>query len=386
MAEVEEECSASAAWSELPEDTREEVLAFLPLDCLCRSRSVCKEWNALLSSTKFITNKWAEAPLNKKPWLVLCKENNQRGSSMDCSRYCFFTRTWKNCISFSFLPRGDEKVQYFGSAQGLFLVDIPHGRNTVCNPLTRTFLQLPPMPSIKILMTRGIVGWKVDDQETYKVVAVGLSHSNDVLQVEIYDSSEKSWGVVRYLPESLDKFDLSQGIVFCDDFFYWIGLDREAGMGVLGFSILEGTSTFIPFPELANGNTIWPKLLICRSRILLAGGIGLRRVWSMSMNMYTMFEIMEVILWEFQKDSSSSSWKEIARMPPSLCEVFQRRSFHSFECVGVEDCVCFTSYRCMDFAVYNLNEETWSWLPTIDAGDGYPRVMAFKPRPDMKVW
>lgn len=379
---MEVECLATASWYELAEDTKEDILARLPPECLCRSRAVCKEWNALSTSTKFITNKWAEALPNKKPWLVLCKENNGRGGSVNCWRYCFFTRTWKN-ISFSFLPRGDEKVLYIGSAQGLFLVDIPYGINTVCNPLTRTFLELPPMSSIQSLMARGIVGWRVDTQETYKVVAVGLSRPNDVLKVEIYDSFNKSWRVVGCLPENLTMPVAPQQIVFCDGFFYCMISNRGAGMGVLGFSILEGTFTFTALPDLVDGihprprirlgpqprilfnlgTTINPKLLSCGSRILLAASRGRSA-------------LTEVFLWEFQNDSSS--WKEIAK---SSCE-----GIRSFECVGVEDCVYFADCQCKNFAVYNLNEDTWSWLPTIDAEYRVQRLMAFKPRPDRKVW
>jgi len=243
------------------------------------------------------------------------------------------------------------------------------------------------MSSIKILMTKGIVAWNVDNQETYKVVVVGLSRQSNVRIVEIYDSFQKSWVIAGHLPENLDDFGLSRGIVFSNGFFYYTTLHRAGGMGVLGFSIGEGTSIFTPLPELGNGNTMWTKLLTCGSRILLAGGRGQKR----GSSLYTVRKIIDLILWEFDSDSksSSSSWKEIARMPSSLCQVFQRNSyFDSFECVGVGDCMCFTSGRCMDIAVYCLSEETWSWLPTpttIHKPYGYPRVMTFKPRPDMQV-
>jgi hypothetical protein len=52
---------------------------------------MCKEWNALLSSTKFITNDWAATPPNNKPWLVL----HYPGIPLTCMDYCFFTNTWK---------------------------------------------------------------------------------------------------------------------------------------------------------------------------------------------------------------------------------------------------------------------------------------------------
>ena len=150
---------------------------------------------------------------------------------------------------------------------------------------------------------------------------------------------------------------------------------------------------FTPFPEFANGNTIdWPnlpvpELLICGSRILLAGLVGPEDLLGVP---------LELILWEFDKDSnpSSSSWKEIARMPPALREVYGERkrclySFNSFRSVAVGDYMCFTSGFSVVVAVYNLSEETWSWLATPTSKrpriQHHHRLMAFNPRPDMKV-
>lgn len=381
--------SARASWYELPEDTKEDILACLPLESLCRSRAVSQEWNALFTSTRFITNKWAEALPNKKPWLVLCEGNNGRGGSVNCWRYSFFTQTWKNCMSFSFLPQGDKKVHYVGSAQGLFLVDLQSSipcnpqkgsLRWICNPLTGAFLELPPMSSIKSLTVRGIVGWKVGTQETYKVVAVGTQDSHNKVKVEIYDSFNKSWGLVACLPQNFVMGGgLPRDIVFCNGFFYCMIFHLEGtipltSMGVLGFSILEGTFTFIPLPQLVGPPQLvrfsFYKLLVCGSRILLA----LIRGFSMFVD-GCWIRSTHVILWEFQKDSSS--WKEIAR---SSCE----RIEESFDCVGMEDCVCFAD--CENFSIYNLNEDTWSWLPTINGEYGVQRLMAFTPRPDRKVW
>ena len=64
MAEVELGHLARGGWDELPDDTKEKILARLPLECLCRSPAVSKEWNALFSCPKFITEKWAEEPTN----------------------------------------------------------------------------------------------------------------------------------------------------------------------------------------------------------------------------------------------------------------------------------------------------------------------------------
>ena len=185
----------------------------------CGSRCVCKEWNVLFLSSKFITNRWAEAPPNKEPWLFLCRESEEE--PVNSSAYCFFTQTWKNCSSLSFISKRSEYAKYGafyrGSAQGMFLVDVYSDgprRYYVCNPLTRVFLKLPSQSSIGYILTRDIVARNVGNQETYKVVVVGLSREWDVMIAETYDASEKSWVVVGHLPGNFDYFDLSRGIKF----------------------------------------------------------------------------------------------------------------------------------------------------------------------------
>lgn len=88
-------------------------------------------------------------------------------------------------------------------------------------------------------------------------------------------------------------------------------------------------------------------------------------------------------------------------MPPSMCEDLNRNfPQHQIDslskCVAVGDCVCFILYKVievMEVVVYSLSAKQWSWLPSCSLGDenamarqaGYATVMAFEPRPDMKV-
>ena len=46
---------------------------------------------------------------------------------------------------------------------------------TVCNPVTRTFIRLPPKVSVRTTVSIGIAGGEGDSRETYKVVVVGDS-------------------------------------------------------------------------------------------------------------------------------------------------------------------------------------------------------------------
>ena len=133
---------SSWCWSELPYNLKKDVLACLPVEYLARFSAVCNEWNALFSSTKFITNRWAKAIPNRKPLLILLSSN----CKFPCETYCFYTLTWKCFISFNFLQEAGS-LEYHGSVAGLFLLSIRPYSNAptyhVCNPLTRTSLQLP---------------------------------------------------------------------------------------------------------------------------------------------------------------------------------------------------------------------------------------------------
>jgi hypothetical protein len=89
---------------ELPDDLIEEILPWLPAEYVCKLGTVCKEWDALFSSTRFITTQWADAPPNKKPILLVGAVEYNR----DCFAYSSFTRSWKT--SRLSLPKIDMKV------------------------------------------------------------------------------------------------------------------------------------------------------------------------------------------------------------------------------------------------------------------------------------
>ena len=62
MGDMEKCCDFSV----LHMDLKEEILAWLPIESVCRFRSVSKEWNGILSR-EFITNKWVKKAPNRDP-------------------------------------------------------------------------------------------------------------------------------------------------------------------------------------------------------------------------------------------------------------------------------------------------------------------------------
>ena len=407
------QCSTIA--NELSDDLKEEIFAWVPVKSLGRFRAVSKHWNALLSSTKFITTKWAEAPPNREPWLVIYGEKYS-STNCTCLAYSFYTQGWQenSCASISFMqeryPSFLYSYNFLGYAAGLFLhqlfdislfdynMSIAEDNDlsfdmstvfeyTVCNPVTRSFTRLPRKLSIGTTFAEGIVEGEGDSRGTYKVVMVSDGEKKNI--VEIYDSSEKSWSIAGHLLQ--DVILKNREMVFCDGCFYCNAVrsgDME-DLGITGFSLREGAGIFALLPKIANGkHMVHRELLACGLRLLVAASIANEGE--------TLLE--EVIIWEFEKqkldgssssssvDSSSSLWKEIAKMPPSMCNDLKRNSpRQEIKIVAVGDHVCFVGYHVMNVPDYKLNENSWTWLPSCPLDYHNYVVTAFEPRLNMEV-
>eukprot|EP01018_Ginkgo_biloba_P037792 Gb_31804 [translate_table: standard] len=357
-------------WGELPEHVVERILQCLPWECLFRFRIVCKQWNNLLSSAHF-RNLWRAAAA-KQPWLLLCMPNAQMGS---CLVFSFFTGAWRT-VSLSFLPERSH-LNYKGSAAGLLLADIPARSSTgnayewrcVCNPLSRKCMKLPGMLSITTVMARGIVCGH--DRESYKVVVVGESRSNSVV-VEVFNSINQTWKIAGKIPECISVIE-NEHMVFCNGFFFCMTLQD----GILAYDIQKESWTSLPMPTTVTNN-LWPRLMACGSSLVMARLVKRNHV------------LKEVIIWELCLDQAKHpcNWREIGRMPNSLCQDLHRSSFSSwFECAGVGDKVCFRSHGSLEVLVFSLAHRSWSWLPKCPAtyADSRLRTLAFEPRPDMDL-
>jgi len=208
----------------------------------------------------------------------------------------------------------------------------------------------------------------------------------------VYDSNDRSWRIAGHLPEE-NRLGRWPEMVFCDGSLYFLICIND-DWRIIGFNIREGTSFSTPLPEMANEKRTCPYLLVCGSRPLVMRGIVKEGE----------LLLQKVIIWELENvkvDSSSSSssrWKEIARMPPHLCEGINRTlcdvEYPFMCCIGVGDHACFVTngdYHVIEVVVYNISEKTWSRLPNcpLDEDIVYNiwegSVMAFEPRPDMKV-
>lgn len=369
-------------WSELPEHLVERIMEFLPLECLFRFRAVCNGWKEVLSGNRL--SGLGKAAAKKQPWLVLCMPMN---TQMGCLVYSFFTRSWRT-LSLSFLPEV-WTVNSRGSAAGLLLVDIPNAESNtinandqspwrcVCNPLTQSFFRLPAMLSIRVVVARAIV--PVEKKNSYKVVVVGKCGIRNAMVVEVYNSETRSWRIAGNLPPSSletrnEHVVISNvGSVFCM---------AASGDGIIAYNTDDGSWATLPMPTMAVTNNVWPRLIACGALLFIVKFIKRDHV------------LREVIMWEFPLKARSDlncRWKEIGRMPESVCADFQRMSCSGWiECLGVGDYMCFRAHTRVDVVVYSHTRRSWEWLPKCpcthpDCHNSRLRGLALEPRPDMEV-
>ncbi|GFY88123.1 Galactose oxidase/kelch repeat superfamily protein [Actinidia rufa] len=179
-------------WKEFPEDLFEAVIARLPIATFFRFRLVCTKWNSLLTSHSF-SQQCTQVP-QSHPWFyTITHENVNTGAMYDPS-----LKKWHHPT----IPALPTKliVLPVASAGGLVcFLDIGHRSFYVCNPLTRSFKELPAR-SVRV-WSRVAVGMTLNGESTslgYKILWVGCDG-----EYEIYESIKNSWTRPGSMPSNV---------------------------------------------------------------------------------------------------------------------------------------------------------------------------------------
>jgi len=385
--------AATRVWNQLPEYLQLDVLARLPIETMEIYRKVPIE-------TMEIYRKVCD-----EQCLLLCGRSSPGNNH--CMAFCFYTWTWKVPafnISNILDTNGsiwDHVVDINGSAAGLIFANlrINDWMPIVFNPYTGSSIRLPRMSSIRLIKHRRIIA---NGNNTYHVVALGFGFwdilDNQALLVEIYDSCHKTWKVAGYIPWStIDGVRISTDedrMVFCDGCFYFVGNGHLIPWRILGFSVPAGSNAaayadaempipvlVAPLPELLPGFEMsWVKLVTCTgSRLIVVANIHVPIIIPGG----RLKGEGQVVLWEFQREGETWTWKEMSTMPSEFNNGgrYQLSEF-LFNCIGVGNFVCFTLYDTEYMVAYNVMDNSWSWLPACGFNG---TSLAFEPRSDMSV-
>lgn len=375
----------SGLWSHLPEQVMERILAFLPLPSFFRFRSVCKRWNSLMYSSRFLEIcSQIGGTTTTRPWFLMLKEPAITLTS-EGWLYNPCARKWSK-LPLTFLPPGARVV---ATADGILCCSIYSETRVmasrssckkllVCNPLTKTCIELPSTLKERFVPTVGIV--VNPETNSYKVMVAGDDMISPFavknLTTEVYDSRTNRWRMAATALPRLCNLE-SGKTVFVQGTFYCMNYNP---FSVLAYDIEQEEWTNIQAPMKRFIRT--PNLVVCRGRLVLVAAVEKNRL-----NVPKSIRMWGLQKQQQQHQSSAkncTSWVELERMPQALYEDFLIRVSSSasssssrsceetsssqegvllFSCVGNGDLILITMQNSPEMLILDLFEKVWRWLP-----------------------
>ncbi|XP_004239218.2 F-box only protein 6 [Solanum lycopersicum] len=323
-------------WKEFPEDLFEAVVARLPVATFFRFRLVCRKWNSMLTSQSF-SEECAQVR-QPQPWFyTITHENVNTGAMYDPT-----LKKWHHPT----IPALPTKliVLPVASAGGLVcFLDIGHRSFYVCNPLTRSFKELPAR-SVKV-WSRVAVGMTLCGKsagEGYNILWVGCDG-----EFEVYDSRNNSWARPGTMTSNIKlplALNFKSQTVSIGSKLYFMRSDPD---GIVSYDMVSGVwkQFIIPAPLHLSDHT----LAECGGRIMLVG--------LLSKNAATC-----VCIWELQK--MTLLWKEVDRMPNIWCLEFYGKHVR-MTCLGNKGLLMLSlrSRQMNRLVTYDFSSREWMKVP-----------------------
>ncbi|XXG47079.1 hypothetical protein AAC387_Pa02g1779 [Persea americana] len=320
-------------WKDFPEDLFEAVIARLPIAAFFRFRPVCRKWNNLLTSETF-SQCCAEVP-QTHPWFYMITHENVNSGAM----YDPLLKKWHHQIIPS-LPRKMINLQVASAGGLICFLDIGHRHFYICNPLTRSFRELPARSAQ--LWSHVAVGMTLSGSSTssgYKILWVGCNGDH-----EVYDSVGNSWTRPGNMPPSI-KLPLSLNFrsqaVSINGILYFMCAEPD---GILSYDMASGVwkQYVIPPPPHLTDYT----LAESRGQIMLVG-------------LLTKNAATCVCIWELQR--MTLLWKEVDRMPNVWCLEFYGKHVR-MTCLGNRGLLMLSlrSRQMSRLVTYDASSREWS--------------------------
>eukprot|EP00249_Psilotum_nudum_P015864 c25558_g2_i3 orf=234-1457(+) len=333
-------------WAALPDDLWERILSVLPVTNILRAGTVCKRWNSIISSKRFL-NLRAGVDFDRA-WYFMYKDyRNAAGLAYDP-----LSRKWH---SFG-LPYVDTSSWFVASANGLVcFMDNSNGGSIlyVFNPMTKIHRKLPE-PAEKWNSDYYTVSLTVH-KETKALTAV-VARSNQMpddyshwnLTIEVYESESNKWRTTA--KTLLHGWRGGENSVICNGIFYCVTYSTAMVGGVSEDTSRHGLVTYRLSDCALNASSMampcsltCVKLMNCKDRLLMVGGIGKSDI------------IKGIGIWELDTE-----WREIAKMPNKYF-----RGFGEFDDVfassGSGDIIYIHSFGSPQLLLFDMLQRSWRW-------------------------
>ncbi|KAK1364262.1 F-box/kelch-repeat protein [Heracleum sosnowskyi] len=360
----------------LPDDLLELILAYLPIASIFRVGCVCKRWNEIVSSRRFLWN--FKHSLPKEPWYYMFTNSDEPiGYAFDP-----LFRKWYSIE----LPYIETSNWIFASSCGLvcFMDNNIRSELYVCNPITRYCRRLEELPVLKFsdYSAMAISVEKVSCCYNVSVVKsqqVPENFSQWEVSIHIYESETKTWATP--LAEVLTGWRGGDDSVICNGVLFFLINSTEGGMpenrhGLVTYN-LSGRLSHGP---LMRGFVPVPCPLTCvrlmnlKEKLVMVGGIGKQDRQGI---------IKGIGIWLL----NGKVWQEISRMPHKFFQGFGEFD-DVFASSGSGDLVYIQSYGAPALLVFDFNLKQWKWSQKCPVTKRFPLQLftgfSFEPRLEME--
>ncbi|KAJ4884899.1 F-box/kelch-repeat protein [Raphanus sativus] len=361
----------------LPNDLLERILTFLPIASIFRAGTVCKRWNEIVSSQRFLSNfSNNNSSVPQSPWYFMFT------STDDPSGYAYdpVIRKW---YSFD-LPCIETSNWFVASSCGLvcFMDNDCRNKIYVSNPITKHWRKLTEPPGHR---STDYTALSTSVNRAKQSYSVSIVKSKQVpgdffqwdLSVHLYSSETMTW--TTRVTDVLTGWRGGDESVICDNVLYFLiystgGSDHRHGLVALELSSTSSSSgvlmrSFIPMPcSLTCG-----RLMNLKEKLVVVGGIG----------KHDRPDIIKGIGVWVLKGGGGKEWQEVARMPQRFFQGFGELD-DVFASSGSDDMVYVQSYGSPALLTFDMNLKCWKWSQKCPVSKKFPLQLftgfCFEPR------
>jgi len=233
-------------WQKIQEDLLNMILARLPMRVIGKMRTVCKQWNYLLSSRDALQRIVPNWSLHSTPGFLIQ-----------------FQWDWKDDVEYWAIEGSGSDIYrvpllnhiVVNTCKSIFCCHIKGDRLdlSIGTPGTRTWRQLPRPPTSGSLFT----GMAFDSSTRHCTLLLGNYYidrrgqqgprDNIIIAMSIYDLESNAWTAVSMVvPYNIRP--CGKGI-YCHGKFHWAAHTPNRQNLIVAFSIADGLWTAIPVPE-----------------------------------------------------------------------------------------------------------------------------------------
>lgn len=328
----------------LPDELLEKILALLPVSYRFRAGAVCRRWNSITTSKRFLS--LCEEKASSGPWYFMYKESPKtEGLVYDpgAKKWHSFTLPFIKSSAW-FVAASDGLVCFADNSNGYGLY--------ICNPMTKTWRKIPE-PSQRWCSDYYAVSMTVDKISKLQTTVVARSsqmpddYSRWTLSIEVCNSASQKWRTMANT--ILNGWRGGENSVICNGIFYCVihstamvgSRDDECRHGLASYELSSGSLevAFMPMPCPLT----CVKLMNCNEKLIMVGGIGKSDV------------VRGIGIWELGK-----KWTEISRMPNKFF-----RGFGEFDDVfsssGTGDLIYIHAFGSPQLLLFGMQHQSWRW-------------------------